>query len=289
MPTKASTSGPVVSGYDLSASTYSPDGRIFQVTPPPTFPHSSNSLTHAPLHQVEYASKAVDNSGTAIGLRCKDGIVLAVEKLVTSKLLVPGSNRRIATVDLHAGVATAGYLADGRHIANRARDECESYRDNYHTRVPTKILAERLSLYFQAYTLYSSVRPFALSAIIAGWDSHPSDASKASEGVPQLYCVEPSGVYWGYRGCAVGKGRQLARTEIEKLGLEEMSVEEALVEAARIIHTVHDEAKDKDFELELSWIAPASGWKHAPVPKDVADAAEAKAKAIIEEANQMEE
>uniref|UniRef100_A0A8C6BZZ9 Proteasome alpha-type subunits domain-containing protein n=1 Tax=Monodon monoceros TaxID=40151 RepID=A0A8C6BZZ9_MONMO len=38
--------------YDLSASTFSPDGRVFQ---------------------VEYAMKAVENSGTAIGIRCKDG------------------------------------------------------------------------------------------------------------------------------------------------------------------------------------------------------------------------
>lgn len=101
-----------------------------------------------------------------IGLRCKDGVVLAVEKLVQSKLLVPGANRRIATVDLHAGIvrfgshrapskflpcppltsplplanqATAGLLADGRHLAGRARDECESYRDSYHIRVPTKV------------------------------------------------------------------------------------------------------------------------------------------------------
>jgi 20S proteasome subunit alpha 7 len=39
-----------------------------------------------------------------IGLRCKDGVVLAVEKLIVSKLLVEGSNRRIYNVDRHAGV-----------------------------------------------------------------------------------------------------------------------------------------------------------------------------------------
>lgn len=38
----------------------------------------------------------------------------------------------------------------------------------------------------------------------------------------------------GYRGCAIGKGRQLAKTEIEKLKLEELTAEEALVEAARM-------------------------------------------------------
>lgn len=96
-------------------------------------------------------------------------------------------------------------------------------------------------------------------------------------------------MYWGYRGVAIGKGRQLAKTEIEKLKLDELTAEEALVEAARIIHQVHDEAKDKDFELELSWISPASGWKHKTVPKELADKAEARAKEILEEANQMED
>ena len=41
---------------------------------------------------------------TAIGLRVKDGVVLAVEKLVHSKLLVPGANRRIQTIDRHIGL-----------------------------------------------------------------------------------------------------------------------------------------------------------------------------------------
>lgn len=61
--------------------------------------------------QVEYANKAVENAGTVIGLRCKDGIVLAVEKLVLSKLLVPGANKRIATVDRHAGLVRRATLA----------------------------------------------------------------------------------------------------------------------------------------------------------------------------------
>lgn len=52
---------------------------------------------------MEYAVKAVESGGTSIGIRCKDGIVLAVEKVVTSKLLKPGANKRIATVDSHIG------------------------------------------------------------------------------------------------------------------------------------------------------------------------------------------
>ena len=39
-----------------------------------------------PLFQVDYAAKAVENAGTAVALRGKDGVVFAVEKIVTSKL-----------------------------------------------------------------------------------------------------------------------------------------------------------------------------------------------------------
>lgn len=70
-------------GYDLANSIFSPDGRNFQ---------------------VEYAVKAVENGGTSIGIRCKDGVVLAVEKVITSKLLKSGANKRIASVDRHLGV-----------------------------------------------------------------------------------------------------------------------------------------------------------------------------------------
>ncbi|KAH6920489.1 hypothetical protein HPB50_028523 [Hyalomma asiaticum] len=82
-------------GYDLSASQFSPDGRVFQ---------------------VEYAQKAVENSGTAVALRGRDGVVFAVEKLVTTKLYEAGANKRIFTVDKHVGVAVAGLLADAKQL-----------------------------------------------------------------------------------------------------------------------------------------------------------------------------
>jgi len=238
-------------GYDLSASTYSPDGRIFQ---------------------VEYANKAVESAGTAIGLKVKDGVVIAVENLIPSKLLVPDANRRIQTIDRHIGLATSGLLADGRHLSNRARDEASNYRETYNTPPPLKAVADRLGLYVQAYTLYSSVRPFGISTILGAVDKDG----------PSLFVVEPSGVFYGYNGAAVGKGRQLAKTELEKLKLAELSTREAVIEAARIIYLVHDDAKEKDFELEMSWIGAESGGLHVSVPKDLFDEAEAKAKAALE-------
>jgi len=48
------------------------------------------------------------------------------------------------------------------------------------------------------------------------------------------------------------------------------------VQIARIIHKVHDE-KDRDFELECSWICSESGYEHAVVPEALLLEAEAAA------------
>lgn len=48
------------------------------------------------------------------------------------------------------------------------------------------------------------------------------------------------------------------------------------------LHSVHDSVKDKPFELELSWLSAATGWRHTHVPADKIAAAEAWAKATIE-------
>ncbi len=81
---------------------------------------------------------------TAIALRGKDGIVLAVEKLVTSKLYEVGANKRIFTVDRHIGVAVAGLLADARAIVENAREEAKNYRSEYGSPIPIKVLLLRV-------------------------------------------------------------------------------------------------------------------------------------------------
>lgn len=50
--------------------------------------------------------KAVENSGTVIGLKGTDGIILAAEKLVLSKLHEPTTNQRIFNIDKHIGMVS---------------------------------------------------------------------------------------------------------------------------------------------------------------------------------------
>jgi len=95
--------------------------------------------------------------------------------------------------------------------------------------------------------------------------------------------IEPSGVSYKYFGAALGKGRQAAKTEIEKLKLSELTCWEGIVEVAKIIYGVHDEAKDKAFELELSWICDESKRQHQKVPNELLEHAKAAAQAAFEE------
>eukprot|EP01004_Peranema_trichophorum_P007747 NODE_6524_length_875_cov_99.283245_g5929_i0.p1 GENE.NODE_6524_length_875_cov_99.283245_g5929_i0~~NODE_6524_length_875_cov_99.283245_g5929_i0.p1 ORF type:complete len:273 (-),score=56.44 NODE_6524_length_875_cov_99.283245_g5929_i0:57-827(-) len=234
-------------GYDLDTDTFSPDGRIFQ---------------------VEYATKAVDNSGTAIGLLCRDGVVVGVEKTLISRMLVPGSNRRSMAVDIHAGLALTGLTADARQVISRARAECSEYKNSFGVPIEGRVLADRLAMYYHMFTLYWSLRPFGCSALVA---SYGDDG-------PQLFMIDPSGSSWGYYGCAIGKGRQVAKTELEKLDLGKLSCVEAVKAIAKIIHLVHDPTKDKIWELEMSWVCDASNRRFQPVPQDLLAQAEEEAK-----------
>lgn len=243
-------------GYDLSSTTFSPDGRVFQ---------------------VEYAGKSVENSGTCLGLRCSDGVVLAVEKTIVSKMLVPGTLRRAHIVDRHATLAVCGLISDGRVIVGHARTESERYKDFYGRPIPGHVLADRIAHFVHLYTLHWHVRPFGCAVLLGVADVNG----------PELYMIEPSGVSYRYYACAFGKAKAAARTELEKLKLNDkqgkatMTCEEGVRELANILVKVHDEMKDKDYEIEMITVG-AEGGNAKMVPRDVVDKAHAAAKAEAE-------
>lgn len=83
------------SEYDRGVNTFSPEGRLFQ---------------------VEYAIEAIKLGSTAIGIRTPEGVVMAVEKRITSPLMEPSTVEKIVEVDRHIGCATSGLMADARYI-----------------------------------------------------------------------------------------------------------------------------------------------------------------------------
>lgn len=243
----------VGTGYDFVTSTYSPDGRVFQ---------------------VEYAGKAVDASGTVVGLRVKDGVVFGVEKIIKEKLWEPTANTQLFTVDRHVGVASNGILTDARDVVEYARGEAQQYHGFYGERIPGKTVTERIASHMQYATLFSGLRPLGITVMVGTYSD--------SKG-PYLAMVEPSGNLFGYHGVATGKAKQNAKTEIEKLDLANMTARDAVKHIARIIYQNHDDMKDKVFYLEMSWVCAETKGRHVPVPRDIVTDAEKAAKESMQE------
>lgn len=63
-------------------------------------------------------------------------------------------------------------------------------------------------------------------------------------------------------------------------------------EAARIIYVAHEDSKDKEFELEMTWISSLDGptkGRHEGVPQDVREEAERFARRALEGEDEEED
>ena len=70
----------------------------------------------------------------------------------------------------------------------------------------------------QEFTQRGGVRPFGISLLAAGYDDDG----------PQLYQIDPSGAYYGWRATACGKNFVNAKNFLEKRYSEEMELEDDL-------------------------------------------------------------
>lgn len=150
--------------------------------------------------------------------------------------------------------------------------------EQYGGKIPPHVLADRLGSYVHYFTLHGALRPFGAAAVIAGHDPDTKECS--------LHLLEPNGAPYRFYGVATGKGKQAAKTELEKLNLHKTPIpsDEAVKQILRILHLLHQESKDsKPIEVEVSWICEASGWKHKGVPKDILKTSEEWAKEQLEE------
>mgnify|MGYP001803455843 CR=1 FL=1 len=64
------------------------------------------------LYQVEYAIEAISQAGSAVGIKTTGGVVLAAEKLITSKLLeVSKTAEKMYKIDDHVACAVRSRLS----------------------------------------------------------------------------------------------------------------------------------------------------------------------------------
>jgi proteasome alpha subunit len=215
--------------YDRAITVFSPDGRLFQ---------------------VEYAREAVKRGTTTVGLKFKDGVVLIVDKRITSQLIEPASIEKIFKIDDHCGVATSGLVADARVLVDRARTDAQMNRVTYDENIEVETLVKKICDFKQTYTQYGGVRPFGTALLIAGHDS---------TGV-HLYETDPSGALMSYKATAIGAGRSQVMEVFEQEYREALTKDDAVQLGLKALYRA-TEGKLNAGALEIGFIVTGQNFR----------------------------
>ena len=183
--------------YDRGITVFSPDGRLFQ---------------------VEYAREAVKKGTTTIGMKFKDGVILIVDKRISSRLVEPESIEKIYDIDEYIGCASSGLVADARILVDDARKEAQVHKVNYGENIGVEMLTKKVCDYEQNFTQYGGARPFGTSLLVAGTDDIGT----------HLFETDPSGALVAYKATCIGTGRAVVMDLLEKNYKDGMTYEAAL-------------------------------------------------------------
>ena len=184
--------------YDRSITMFSPDGRLLQ---------------------VEYAKKTVKQGSTAIGLVCKDGVVLVADKRVTSKLLVPEAIEKMFKIDDHIMVTAAGIISDARVLVDRSQLKAHQHAVTYDSKIDVLSIVKDICDLKQICTQSAGLRPFGVSLLVAGVEE---------DGTMKLFLTEPYGLYFQYKAAVIGEGDTEIEPILQKKYKPNMSVDEGI-------------------------------------------------------------
>ncbi|HLC81379.1 MAG TPA: archaeal proteasome endopeptidase complex subunit alpha [Candidatus Nanoarchaeia archaeon] len=184
--------------YDRSITMFSPDGRLLQ---------------------VEYAKKTVRQGSSALGLACKDGVVLVSDKRITSKLMVPEAIEKMFQVDDHIIVTAAGIISDARVLVDRAQLRAQQHSVTFDSKIDVLSIVKEICDLKQVCTQSAGLRPFGVSLLVAGVEE---------DGTIRLFLTEPYGLYFQYRAAAIGEGEAEIDEILKKKYKPNLTVQEGL-------------------------------------------------------------
>ncbi|KAL6782337.1 POA3 [Auxenochlorella protothecoides x Auxenochlorella symbiontica] len=215
--------------YDSRTTIFSPEGR---------------------LYQVEYAMEAISNAGSCVGVLATDGVVLAAEKKITSKLLdttaVGVKREKLYQLDDHVACAVAGITADANILVNTCRLHAQRYTLQFQEPIPVDQLVRALCDTKQGYTQYGGLRPFGVSLLYAGWDEHRGF---------QLYQSDPSGNYGGWKATSIGANHQAATNVLQGDYAEDVDLERAVRLVIKVMSKTMDSTTLTPDKVELATLS----------------------------------
>ena len=223
--------------YDRASIIFSPDGRLFQ---------------------VEYAREAVKRGTTTVGLKYKEGVVLIIDKRISSRLIEAKSIDKIFQIDGHVGCATSGLVADARVLVDKARVEAQIHKITYSEQISIEVLVKKICDFMQNYTQYGGIRPFGTALLVAGVDEQGT----------HLFETDPSGALMAYKAVSIGAGWNTVKSVFEEKYQDNMSLEAAIALGIEAL-TKASEGEIKAETVEIGLIQSGESFRKME-PEDVA-------------------
>lgn len=217
------------SRYDSRTTTFSPEGR---------------------LYQVEYAVEAIQQAGTVIGIRTSEGVVLVAQKTSQHTLFDSEnmqnagiSGEKVYKLANHIGCSVAGVTSDAYALINYARLSAQRHYYTFQTPMPTQDLCKVICDEKQVFTQYGGVRPYGVSFLLAGWDRYHGY---------QLYSTQPSGDYSAWSAYAIGQNDQVAQSYLRKDWKQQLTLQQGKVLGLRVISKTMDTVKLLPEKVEVA-------------------------------------
>jgi 20S proteasome subunit alpha 2 len=107
---------------------------------------------------------------------------------------------------------------DFRVVVSNARKNAQKYYLTYREIQPVEQVVRESALLMQEYTQSGGVRPFGVSCLVAGYDDDG----------PQLFQVDPSGSFFGWKATAIGKNYINAKIFLERRYNDDMELDDAV-------------------------------------------------------------
>lgn len=161
--------------YDRGITIFSPDGR---------------------LYQVEYAREAIRQGEATLGIKTSDSVIFMMDRGEIGPLFEGRSIEKLHKITDQIGVASAGHVADGRHLIDFARRQAQVNELRLGEPIGIETLTKAITDHIQEYTQVGGVRPFGAALLIGGIDN----------GEPRLFATDPGGAPEEWKATAIGGG-----------------------------------------------------------------------------------
>lgn len=208
-------------GYDLSSTTYSPDGKIFQ---------------------IEYISKVFSKSPTVIGMVCNDG-VLIIRRNLNENPEQFDNLVGVFPINRTNSIGATGFFGDVKFVIERIKCDSKNYQKIFSDFLCGSQIIFKICLLLHMYTFYWHLRPLVCSVILG----------TVQQNKLELYTIFFTGYFTKCFACAIGKNSENIQTSLEKLVVKSLSCRKSIQYLIKTFET--SKPIETEDLLEINWFS----------------------------------